>query len=233
VALALRGADNFLDRSANAMTFSTVSTVSVVNTGRHYGNMSFSIQVGSGLKSSPSSQYVLGTDPFTLECWLNMNTVPPAKVSVGSANSGGGQMALIGWAASDGSLASWRTFFAITFSTGVSWDQVWLRSQQNPSGSSVNFILSTPLEINTWYHIALVRPVANSAVVNIYINGVFQGTLSIGTANFTFGGTSTVCTVGYTGLTTYEYSVRGYIDDVRITKGIARYDSNFTPPIAL
>jgi hypothetical protein len=88
-------------------------------------------------------------------------------------------------------------------------------------GAAINAPL-TPTT-NTWYHIALSR---SSGTSKLFINGVQ-------------GGSSFADTKDYTGL--YEiYSgrdqgaasnwVNGYIDDLRITKGVARYTTNFTPP---
>ena len=75
----------------------------------------------------------------------------------------------------------------------------------------------------TWFHIALVR---NSSNVKFYVNGInisgagktnsnsFSGDLNI--ANSVPGASA----------------FNGYIDDLRITKGVARYTANFTPPTA-
>lgn len=82
------------------------------------------------------------------------------------------------------------------------------------ASAAVNFTL------NTWQHIALVR--SGSSFV-LYKNGVSVISL---TNTGSISPTSNLLTVsggdpeGYT----------GYIDDVRITKGIARYTANFTPP---
>lgn len=82
---------------------------------------------------------------------------------------------------------------------------------------------STAVSTGTWTHVALVR---SSGTATIYINGT-----SAGTASFTTSLTGTGLSVGneYNGA-----SSNGglYVDDLRITKGVARYTSNFTPPAA-
>jgi hypothetical protein len=76
------------------------------------------------------------------------------------------------------------------------------------------------LNQNTWYHIALVR-YGNS--FKTYVNGINRASATdSGPVNnpnnlLSIGGRNT------------EY-MTGYIDDLRITKGIARYTSNFIPP---
>jgi hypothetical protein len=68
---------------------------------------------------------------------------------------------------------------------------------------------------NVWYHIAVTR---SGNVFRIFVDGN-----NIATATSSFSGTS------YTSGRIGE-SLNGYIDDLRITKGVARYTSNFTPP---
>lgn len=82
---------------------------------------------------------------------------------------------------------------------------------------------SSPIATNTWYHIAVVR---SSGVVTLYLNGVSQGTYST-TVNFT----NTTHTIGSVQAGTSEF-FSGYLDDIRVTKGVARYTSGFTPPTA-
>jgi len=76
--------------------------------------------------------------------------------------------------------------------------------------------------INAWTHIAGVR---NNGVVKLYFNGVAladQETIlsSMGKSNEVFEFGSSI------------KPVIGYMDDIRITKGVARYTANFTPPTA-
>jgi hypothetical protein len=77
---------------------------------------------------------------------------------------------------------------------------------------------------NTWTHIALVR-VGNTFTG--YINGT-----SIGTASNSNNFTNTVVQIGSSNNVTSSSLnyFNGYIDDLRVTKGVARYTSNFTPP---
>ena len=77
---------------------------------------------------------------------------------------------------------------------------------------------------NTWTHIALVR-VGNA--ITCYINGT-----SVATGTTTNNFTSTMVQIG-SSTTVSASSVNyfnGYIDDLRVTRGYARYTSNFTPP---
>ena len=92
----------------------------------------------------------------------------------------------------------------------------WLSSSGGPhiSGAFTAF---------TWHHIALVR---NSGTWTLYIDGVNEGTSTTGgTYNFT---NTTDFRFGENLSGSYDW--KGYIQDARFTKGLARYTSAFTPP---
>jgi hypothetical protein len=87
-------------------------------------------------------------------------------------------------------------------------------------------VLGPAVSVGTWSHIAVVR---YNGVARVYTNGV--------------SGTPVNCSQNFSNITYppniggYSHSpstepYRGYIDDFRITKGVARYTANFTPPTA-
>jgi hypothetical protein len=74
----------------------------------------------------------------------------------------------------------------------------------------------------TWNHIAIV---CSNGTIKLYFNGVNVGgtstnTMPTGNCFITAG-----ASVNYS-----SYSYNGYQDDIRVTTGVARYTSNFTPP---
>lgn len=77
---------------------------------------------------------------------------------------------------------------------------------------------------NAWKHVAVTR---SGTTVRFFVNGtqVGSGTIS---SNLTAPNTVAL-TIGQAELANY---LNGYIDDLRITKGYARYTANFTPPTA-
>lgn len=79
---------------------------------------------------------------------------------------------------------------------------------------------SSKITASEWVHIAVVR---ESGILYYYVNGSL-----IGFGSFTSDLTNTTATIGCT----YENSqfYQGRIDELRITKGVARYTENFTPP---
>jgi len=77
---------------------------------------------------------------------------------------------------------------------------------------------------NTWYHVAVSRS-GNST--KLFINGTQVGSTYTDTQTYT--STSPL----YLGTNSTQLAGRfwtGYIDEFRITKGLARYTENFTPP---
>ncbi len=80
------------------------------------------------------------------------------------------------------------------------------------------------LNNSQWYHVALVR---NGANITGYLNGI--GT-SLTTTCPTTLYSSVVANKVIGGQSGVARMFNGYIDDFRLTKGIARYTANFTPP---
>lgn len=108
----------------------------------------------------------------------------------------------------------------------------WLIGQNNAtirlactaSGSSwsVDFVTGNVLSASTWHHIAVTR---SGNVFRIFVNGVQQGTQTV---SMTHAASTFPMQIGNDNGNTYYYS--GYMDEVRITKGVARYTSGFSVP---
>jgi hypothetical protein len=80
------------------------------------------------------------------------------------------------------------------------------------------------ISTGTWYHFAVVRSAA-TGLISIYWNGTLAGaTISATTTN-----TAATLGIGADRPNNPQVYFNGYIDEVRITKGTARYTSNFTP----
>lgn len=82
-----------------------------------------------------------------------------------------------------------------------------------------NFASSQTVALNQWSHVALCRV---GTTMTCYINGISRISTT-SSADFNR-------TVHYVGSTFDNYGLQGYIQDVRITRGVARYTANFTPP---
>jgi hypothetical protein len=79
---------------------------------------------------------------------------------------------------------------------------------------------NTAIALNTWHHVAAVRL---GTSVRLFIDG---GLVATGTNSQNFS----VSTISIGALLNGAETITGYIDELRITKGVARYRSTFTPP---
>ena len=127
------------------------------------------------------------------------------------------------WVRPDGNYSSYNTIFAkrVSGSTTTSYEGF-----LNITTGVVSFYngtiysSSTTLTSDVWSHCAWVYDGTN---INIYVNGV-----SVLSTAVTISEVDTAFVIG--GLRGYSEWFYGYIDDFRITKGLARYTSTFTPP---
>lgn len=84
-------------------------------------------------------------------------------------------------------------------------------------------ISSTTAQLNTWYHVAVVR---TGTTARMYINGVLEATVS----GHTITEVNTPVTIGNYPIDNPTFT--GYISNLRLVKGVAVYTGNFTSPTA-
>ena len=96
------------------------------------------------------------------------------------------------------------------------------------TNGTTTYIEAGTVAVNTWYHVALS---VSAGSAKLFLNGTQIGSTTT-FAEYPIAKT-TYAAVGNwgNGFSTTGYGPwNGYIDDLRITKGVARYIGNFTPP---
>jgi hypothetical protein len=144
------------------------------------------------------------TEDFTLECWVY-------AASFSSWNIPSSPPALIGNLDQHGSGVNYWSFGPTN--TGFLQFHFF-------SGSS-NFRTTTnQLTTGQWNHIAMTK---SGATIRLFVNGVVGLTTTL--SSTPQSSTSYPLVIGQYN----SYSIDGYVDELRITKGVARYTANFTP----
>lgn len=87
------------------------------------------------------------------------------------------------------------------------------------SSVGIQITSSSTFASNAWHHIAMVYDGTNT---RLFVNGVLEGTMSGGGA-----ASATTLTIG--AYLSGSNFFQGYIDELRVTKGVARYTSTFSP----
>ena len=159
-----------------------------------YGRSSaYSDGTGGYLTSPVDTGASFGTDDFTVEAWVNI----PAYSN----------MAIFDTLPIGGSGSRSNSIVFIINNSG------YLTSFHAGGFRSTS---TNQISLNTWIHIAFVRSGNN---LTYYINGVDNGSVSIAGLNDSLGG----LVIGTVSDSVGAYNFNGYIDELRITKGIARY----------
>jgi hypothetical protein len=93
--------------------------------------------------------------------------------------------------------------------------------------SNGSFVLTstTSLSTSTWYHVAIAR---SGTTIKMFINGTEEASA---TDSLNYNVTNDVI-IGHDNQLISGREWNGYIDDLRITKGYARYTASFTAPTA-
>jgi hypothetical protein len=96
----------------------------------------------------------------------------------------------------------------------------------NSDGTSYSFSANTAITDTNWHHIAVVK---NGTTVTIYLDGVADGSTTV-SGSFNMSSKAFNIASYYT-VTPSNY-FNGSVDEFRVSKGIARWTANFTPPTA-
>jgi hypothetical protein len=147
--------------------------------------------------------WYFGTGDFTIETWLYLGATNASTAYIVARSQHG-----VG--------SDW--YFGTTSTNQLQFYML--------TGGAGNTATSTgTLVLNTWNHIAVARSGTN---VRLFINGVVDGTLTSfnGTLTSSYGPTVISNASNNTG----SHYLTGYLADLRITKGYARYTAAFTPP---
>jgi len=182
-------------------------------------NYSGSLKTGSPtgfLKLAASSDWEFGLGDFTIDCWLRQTTADDNYNGIISTYpTQGTGVNPYGW----------------TLRTGPSDAIVMTRTIFN----APILTASEGLAFNTWTHVAVVR---YGDTLSVYYNGVNKGSASVTglTFNSNLGSNIVDLVIGKLygdgDAINDDYEFKGNIAGLRISKGLARWTANFTPPNA-
>lgn len=204
----MEGANNgttFTDEKAHTVTASGNAVTSTTQK-KFGGTAAYFDGNGDFLNSPPSSDWSFPGD-FTVEGWVyrNVNDTYYFVSTADQFNYSNGP----GW-----SIAHSATTITFTWNSGTAWDVI-------------DTYTGLTIPNNQWVHLAVTRA---SGVMRVFVNGTVGGSTFTRTQNFvstnkqlSIGSLATVSGPG-------NWNMYGYIDEVRITKGVARYTANFIPP---
>lgn len=194
------GSTTFTDSSDNAETVTANSGAEISTAQSKFGGSSGYFASGAYL-SMDTSGAAFGTGDFTIEAWIR-----PADVSQEASIFDTGKLTLgIKPVAYENATVPELGFFELDGTNYV----------KQTSGGTVSQ--------NVWQHVAACR---SNGTTRVFLDGVQVGQNLTDTADYS----QTVMYVGEwpTDLGVVPYN--GYIDEARITKGVARYESGFTVP---
>ena len=96
--------------------------------------------------------------------------------------------------------------------------------------TSTQYTFSWTPVTGTWYHLAVAR---SGTALKAFVNGIQIGTTQTTSLSFSRADTTTPFWIGRGGANgNLNHYFSGYLDDLRVTSGYARYTANFIPPTA-
>jgi hypothetical protein len=159
---------------------------------------------GDQLILPASENFEFGSGNFTVECWVYITGTSGSIINYSNGQTSNSNFC-------------WELYQSS--SSAIQMTIV--------EGSTVYSASSSSFTLNAWNHVAGVR---NGNTLTIYVNGTAGGTTaSVTNVSITRRSGVTAKVSGYNNATGM---ITGYIDDLRITKGIARYTANFPTPVA-
>lgn len=203
----------FTDNSSNAFTVTALGNAKISTAQSKFGGAS-ALFDGDGdyLDVSSNAAFNYGTGDFTVEFWYRSSTAPAAYRRI------------LAHPSSTNAENTFQIWHGIGTVSGSTSDAVEL-----PAAGLTGTIVSvaTAVSDSTWRHIAFAR---QSGTTRAFLDGVLKQSAA-DTNDYSRGGAEGI-RIGGRGDLAENTFLNGSLDDLRITKGVARYTANFTPPTA-
>jgi hypothetical protein len=209
------GSTTFTDSSTNAFTVTANGNAQISTAQSKYGGASGLFDgAGDYLDLAANTAFDFGTGDFTVEFWYRSTATPAGFARVIAPRTSTNP--------ASGGLQIWH---ASSTANGAVTDAIELAQT---GGTGVTASTKTAISDSNWHHIAFSR---QGTTVRAYFDGVCKD-VKADNNNYTRGGTEGIRIAGLASLAANTF-VNGYIDDLRITKGVAIYTKpSYTPPAA-
>jgi hypothetical protein len=203
------GAQNntFLDSSTNNFTI-TRNGNTTQGTFSPYGSNWSNYFDGSGdyLEIANSTNLDFGSGDFTVECFVNFNSVSTQQAFFSKWRVGPG----------------YEYFFGYDPANGLNF----VYSTTGSGAGNVGRTYAVTLSVGVWYHVAFCR---SSGSTRAFVNGYQVGSTT--SDNVAIVTTNQIQTVGIIRDDALFWPMNGYISNLRVLKGTALYTSNFNTSI--
>lgn len=196
------GSTSFPDSSGSNHTVTPVTNAKIKTDQSKFGGASAYFGNDNSYLTIPdSSDWSFGSDPFTIDFWYRTGTDLTDIPFISHIQDGTHE-----WA-----------FHTVGVSPALTFEQI--------NGSFSVSAAWSPAQ-NTWYHIALTKD--SSSNYRFFVNGTQVGVTQNNTT--AIGDFTGVLQIGKDGAWIGTQDMDGYLDEIRISKGVARWTSNFTVP---
>lgn len=204
--------------SAATVDLRTLDNVQISTAVKKYGtgSISFDGNLDRLLSLSANTGIDLLPNSFTIEGWFYT-----------TSTKAGGQRLI----ATGGGFVGWNSTNGVHINLSMAGGSVnnYLYCQLSTNTASPVQVIGPSLPaINTWFYVAVVYD-APTGKLRLFKDGVMSEATVSGVARPSTAPSLGIGSIpGEGGGSTTAF--QGYMDDIRITKGIARYSANFTPP---
>ena len=195
------GSTTFVDSGVAAKTLSVTGSASISTASKVLGTGSAAFANGGYISVPSGTDFNFGSSPFTIEFFLKPSSL-------------GGILSLI-------STRLGAVYAPFEIDLQDSTVRILKSNGDVNSWEIVGLFPTTEIASNVWQHVAIV---GNGTALSVYVNGVPSTTTATYTPFAALAGPLYIGRGGETGTFT------GNMDEIRISKGVARYTAPFAPP---
>ena len=208
------GATSTTDSSDRGHTVTFGGDAEISTAQSKFGGSSLSLDGNGDYVDLPQATNQLVSEDFTIEFWFRINSGAGSE-TVGLFGSYYTTPSGKGWIMATSATYT-SVYFQWMYGSGTGTDWAYLNRTQGTR---------TALSNNTWYHVAVTR---SGSTWRLFLNGTQEDSVTQSDQLTDSGSTTRLGNYGPSA--TASHGLNGYIEDFRITRGVARYTSNFTAP---